>query len=372
MIPRTLVLASLALLTACGGGNDNGIEEDRPNPIEELEFSAPLLDLENRHPKEVQAGLRAATSSFPQFGSITQSGSSLGGTGGHVTVSYDRDSGVLTGTLDRTGVAGGVGPRVLTALDENVRSFPANRKETFDWNGFARQFVVYDPEVQGLTGDYSPGTTQGTVTVEYNDTEWVAGGFWMRENGGGHDASRFPSVNNNAFTSAEFGVFVDGSIFDSSAPPPDSGTATYEGSAHGLAYSYGDGAQAVRRAYTWSKDMELRADFARNTISGCVGCEIMNPIAVLYDPVDPRFFLDETAINSDGTFAGATVRMEWDRYPDAQSSGSWGGKFLQPEDPAPGGAAGTMGIEWTDEQEDIGGHFLGYWYAAHDEGKHEE
>jgi len=382
-------LAALALLTACGGGggdngsdndDDNGMQEDGPEPIEGLAFGEPLLDLENRHPEEVRAALSAASSSSPQFGSITQSGSSLGGTGGRASVVWDQDTEALTVTIDRAGVKTVVPRDIVVASDDaGSNPFRAKRKETFNgWNGLARAFVVYDPRVGVVPRDYSEGTTRVFVTVEYPesdpessdpDPEWLAGGWWMRSNGGGVDL--FGGINRNAFTSTEFGAFIDGSGFDSNAPPADSGTATYEGSAHGLAYSYGDGALADDRAYTWSKDMELRADFDSNTISGCIGCELTDPpLAELYTPRDPRFFLEEAPIRADGTFTAADVRMEWDRYPDAQSSGSWGGRFLQPDVLAPRQAAGTMGIEWTDERDDTGGHFLGYWYATHDERKH--
>ncbi|MCY3996744.1 MAG: hypothetical protein OXF07_11420 [Rhodobacter sp.] len=380
----TAALLAAAILAGCGGGGaktdqtkETGMPKpDEPTAIEELEWGDELLDLEAERPEEVKAGLGAATSSVPRFGSITQSGSSLGGTGGRASVSYDRESGELNITLNRSGVKGSVpGDIEISSEDRSIRSVAANRKETFNaWSGFARQFLVYDPEVQGTGGGYSPGTTIVTVTVEYpeyNDTDYLAGGFWMRENGGGRSASTFGG--GNEFTSAEFGAFVDGSDFDANVPPPDSGTATYEGSVHGLAYSYGEGALDTRRVYTWSKDMELTADFSGNTISGCMGCVITDPLAELYEPVDPRFILEGAEIGAAGTFADAGVRMEWDRYPGASSDGSWGGKFLLPEEPAPGAAAGTMGVEWTHGQgnDETGGHFLGYWYATHDERKYE-
>lgn len=382
-----LALSLLTLILSACGGSDNAASFQQSDfsalaNAGALEWSQEFIDLARMHPEEVRETFSVAASAQQQFGSVTQSGSSLGGPGGQATASYDRDAGELNITLNRTGVKGVVPGDVVIKVDDNsltspgIRSFHVDRKTIFHaWNGFSRSFVIYDYDAQD---DVALATTQVVVTLEYpewHDHEYLFGGYWMRANGDGQSTSTFGG--GNEFTSAEVGVFVDAFGINSGVSVPVSGSARYEGTAHGITYSHLDESLLSISTGVWSRDMELRADFAsqRPTISGCIGCATDHfDGPVLNEPDGIRFLLNEANIDPEnGTFANASngVLMEWDGKTVLSTSGSWGGQFYdevswQSGQPFPEAAVGTFGVDWTDGQEEgVGGSVLGYWYAEH-------
>ena len=380
------------LLSACGGSNNvTSFQRSDLSALENagaLEGSQDIIDLARMHPEEVRETFRVAASAQQRFGSVTQSGSSLGGTGGQATASYDRAAGELNITLNRAGVKGVVPGDVVIKVDDNsltspeITSFDVNRKTIFDaWNGFSRSFIIYDTQ-----DDVQISTTQVVATLEYpewHEHEYLFAGYWMRENGGGRSTSTFGG--GNEFTSAEVGVFVDAFGINSGVSVPVSGVARYEGTAHGITYSHLDESLLSISTGVWSREMELTADFdsSRPTISGCIGCATDHfGKAVLYESDGVRFLLSEANIKpEDGTFAiqGNGVRMEWDGRTISSTSGSWGGQFYdeaswQSGQSFPEAAVGTFGVNWSDGQDEgVGGSVLGYWYAEHDfSGKYDE
>ena len=199
-------------------------------------------------------------------------------------------------------------------------------------------------------------------------SDWRAEGYWL------HVAGRNLLSAAPAATGAEMGAFVDGPAYRS--PParlPVTGTARYEGSAKGfVALEYGTRFASGHPEETvvgadWRDTTTLTADFADNSISGCIGCtgniallEWLVPDGVQRRPagteISTRIHLGRTRVNADGTFRGATVTLsdpDARAYPLTSSSGAWGGRFSNipyTGTVLPTRVAGTVGgkAAWSD------------------------
>lgn len=163
-------------------------------------------------------------------------------------------------------------------------------------------------------------------------------------------------------------------VFHSGAPTlPRLGTAHYSGRAGGL-YAY----ESARFAEVgeFGADAQLTANFASNTISGCLGCEggvtvwgiatdASGDITEFGDETVPvRLRLGETAIGPTGIFRERNVTLEGDDRTVTQTDGSWGGQFSNIPIPTgePRLVAATAGAEWT-EVDGSGGVFVGAWFG---------
>ncbi len=196
--------------------------------------------------------------------------------------------------------------------------------------------VTYDPVLPGysyrgdalLTYTGSSATLAGVYT-NWNDvdpTDYLAGGYWMHLKG---------RTDPLTITGTEIGAFVDGPEISSPPTLPRLGTATYRGRAGG-AYVYVS--PSFSEVGEFTADMRLTANFASNTLSGCMGCGDLAISGVAEDAsgrsqpflgvsVPVRLRLGAAPIASDGTFVSRNVTFERDDRTVTSSRGSWRGRF---------------------------------------------
>ena len=166
------------------------------------------------------------------------------------------------------------------------------------------------------------------------------------------------------------GAFVDGPELRTAPTLPTTLTARYEGNGSGVSVTrYGNGFTGITPGSTditeYTGRVNLTANFADNTISGCFGClggilytarthesatgEIT---AFENESTDYQIRLGAAQIEQDGTFRTKDVTLSNPNLRQAglaftSQSGSWGGKFSNIPAPdntgAPRLAAGTFG-----------------------------
>ncbi len=343
----TAALGLTLMVAACGGGGGGA-----PTPTAQrgdtgstgtdgtasTHTQADLNRVRAADPEEtLQSAVRVADS-LPRFGSVTQS--------------TNRDANGVT--TDRASAAfDGAGSTVtITRADSSTLTLDT-----------ADAVVTLDPEPDTLTG--IPGGARtlrgwGTLNVagraadaaafvvtsaDGAPNDWLAVGAYLHV-AGQNLLSTAPTV-----TGAEMGAFVDGP--ELRLPPPNlpgAGTARYEGTAGGLYVTrYGTGYAGVTPGSTAVGGIDatatLTADFANNTISGCIGCKGDVLLSgVITDsasgasrdfasvPSDVQLRLGATEIDSDDTFRSRDVTVfdpAWQRagLGVTRQSGSWGGRF---------------------------------------------
>lgn len=187
--------------------------------------------------------------------------------------------------------------------------------------------------------------TGGGIAVAYALASWdgndpadyLMAGWWAQFPG-----QELPDLS---FAGSEQYAIVDGPEIDPASPPelPLAGRATYTGPAGGL-YRYRPGSdwgadEGASVVDEYEGAVTLEADFARATISGCIGCvgdlvtrrahfgiflgaEIrdLQAIAAGYE-----LHLNETALNPDGTFEASGVTVRHPERAVTGSAGGWGG-----------------------------------------------
>ncbi len=292
----------------------------------------------------------------PGFGSITQSSNGNNGIATDRVETMLHANGELTVTVrDGTGA-------VSLELD-------SRQHEHTDLNGTV--WISDDGVPSGWSGNGWVLSKQDgndvVVSVAYtrwndsDETNYLAGGYWVKSNQTGV---------------TEMGTFGDtgeGSVFnyydgqDSSWQIPTiTGTATYRGEAEG-AYT-ADGEAGI-----WWGQLRLDANFATNSISGCVGCQTAgdDPGIYTYTTLDDLtsdtgeyndlYVSLEGSIRNDGRFDGTLGIVDGldNNNPDSSSHGKWGGLFSENTDAAdtPNLAIGTLG----GTAGDIG--FIGVFYG---------
>ena len=183
--------------------------------------------------------------------------------------------------------------------------------------------------------------------------------------------------------SAQYAI-VDGPEIDPTTPPelPLDGQATYVGQAGGL-YAYVPGSdwgenEGARMLDEYEGAITITADFARNTLSGCVGCtgdlitrrahfgiflgdEIRDVQSVA---TDYELHFGSTAIKPDGTFEHTDVTVSHPERSITQSEGHWGGSFSNLPDTTgkPRLLAGFSGADF-EESDGSTGTFFGTFVA---------
>ena len=177
---------------------------------------------------------------------------------------------------------------------------------------------------------------------------------------------------------------VDGPEIDPSNPPqlPLDGQATYVGQAGGL-YAYVAGSDWGENQGAYAIDeyegvIALTADFARNTLSGCIGCEgdLVTRRAhfgiFLGDEVrDVQFIaagyelhFGDTPFNPDGTFEHTDLTVRHPERDVTHSEGHWGGSLSNVPDRAgtPRLVAGFSSAEFEESDGSVG-EFIGTFVA---------
>ena len=241
----TLCAATIALLTlaACGGGGGGTASNGEPS-------GPTVTDARSASGGAARsAGAQAATN-LPNFSSVTQSAN----TGSVAGVSGDAASTSFDGRNVRVTVQRTDGSRLV-----------------FDGATDRIDSESYNPIVPGYSyrGDSLLTSTATTLSVAAVYTNWnnadpndyLAGGYWMHLEG---------QIDTLDISGADIGAFVDGPELSGAPTLPRLGTARYLGQAGGL-YVH----ESVRSVEVgeFGADVQLTANFASNTISGCVGCE---------------------------------------------------------------------------------------------------
>ena len=204
------------------------------------------------------------------------------------------------------------------------------------------------------------GISAARALLTANDgdsADYLTSGYWMHIAG---DLSEF------SFTGVEVGAFVDGPELSLTSPAslPNQGTASYygpAGGAYGVQHGAGEaGTPGPTEIGEFASTVELTADFAADTIGGCVGCrdgvalfgvlhdaDTGEESDILLEDSGYRLHLDPTSLDSNGTFRGQQLRLEHATTSVASTTGAWGGQFSNIPDSAgaPRLLAGTFGAE---------------------------
>ena len=234
----------------------------------------------------------------------------------------------------------------LTLEDGSKEKFSSVRDEWFSWswmpvlpNHVGRRWALIKNQTEGTSFAYA------LVSWDNDDpTDYLAAGYWLWFPGS--HPPRLP------LSEAEMGVFIDGPEVDASDPPqlPVLGTATYVGEAGGLyEYGYGSGWPGLDEAVEteeFAGTINITADFADNTVTGCIGCigDIEIRRAHLYTilggrvelplalPTDYELRFGRTKIDPNGTFESADVTVSHPGRTVTQSDGKLSGSFSNKPD----------------------------------------
>lgn len=192
-----------------------------------------------------------------------------------------------------------------------------------------------------LANNHNDGRVFLYALVSWNNadpTEYLAAGWWL---------TYPPDVPFRAFEAATRGVFLDGPELDPANPPdlPLAGTASYVGGMGGLyTYNYGRawGELAGSTEVTeFAGPVSLTADFERNRLTGCLGCQ--GPIetapgrhlapAVPWGADDPAALPADydvhfqASIGARGAFEDTAVTVAHPDRTIVSSAGMWRGQF---------------------------------------------
>ena len=230
--------------------------------------------------------------------------------------------------------------------------------------------------------DKDEGTSVAYALVSWdgdNPQDYLMAGWW----------AEFPDQHpaNLSFSDSIQYAIVDGPETDPSFPPrlPTTGPATYVGQAGGLyAYTTGSNWGEDEGTYLldeWEGTMTLTADFADNTLRGCVGCvgEITTGRAhfgvflgteendIEFVAADYEMHLGATPFTPNGTFEHTDVTIRHPERTITQSEGGWGGTLSNIPDQAgdPRIAAGFVSASF-DESDDSAGAFFGAFVTLSD------
>ena len=333
-------LVALMGLSACGGGGggSSGLMPERPG--EPVVGGTPAQLTETQLYGDLDA-YRAVGANRPNFGSFTQSSNGNGistdrvettlESGGHLTLVVRDGNGDVSVELNSR-----------ADLEENLNGTAwlddSELPPNFSGNGWV------------LSKREGADTTVAVAYTIWEDTDatnYLAGGYWAK-------------VANDEVT--ELGTFGDagpGSVFSywdgqsSSWERPITGTASYYGSAEG-AYVAPDGDGGI-----WWSRLLLNAEFATNSISGCIGCPQAAPqesgvytYTTLEDLKADRWTREDLyvalrsgSISNDGSFEGTLKVFELSSGTELPSSGRWGGLFSENDSASthPSQVVGTLG-----------------------------
>ena len=332
-----LATIGLLALAACMHSGD----DDEPR----TEMDA-LNDSRDANSDEIRNVTAEAATSLPQFGSVVQS----------AAVNLAATSGIST-TFDGTDLT------IAVTRDDGSTLTLSTASEDSEGSGPS------DSPIAGHTAQHwsvisigDDGISVARAVVSANDSnaaDYLSIGYWTHIAG---------DLTDPASIGVEVGTFADGPELSLASPAslPAQGTASYYGPAGG-AYSvlHGTGEGGTpgsAEVGEFHSTVELTADFAANTIEGCVGCrdgvalfgtqfdvETGESIDVMAEDSGYKLHLHRTDLNSNGTFDGQQMELENDYIDIRSSTGAWGGQFsnIADSDGDPRLVAGTFGAEAT-------------------------
>ena len=348
----TLGMITAMALAGCGGGGNDGSDPmlgmmETQQPPATTPDNDMMTELTESQLYGDIARYGEVAANDPVLGSITQSSNGNG-------ISTDRVETTLDANGELTVIVRDGNGAVSLELD-------SRQHEHTNLNGTAWMDDEVDDFWEGWSGNgwvLSKQDGEDTVVAlaytawdDTDETNYLAGGYWIK--------------GNEAEGVTEMGTFGDageGSVFsyydgqDSSWQRPITGTATYLGEAEG-AYVDSDGEAGV-----WWSRLMLSADFATNSISGCVGCPQADPARddrgiytyTTIDDLKDDLWTEEDLyvellgngnINNDGSFKGTLKILELGTDNELNSEGKWGGLFSENSNAAthPSQAIGTLG-----------------------------
>ncbi len=365
-----MVAAVFVGLSACGGGggsdrmdmpessSDNGTPSsdmpagDSSSMTDSMTDTSDTMSNTPTHLTEEQlygdiSTYNSMANNSPNFGSTTQSsnGDSNNKTTDRVETMMDAN-----------------GELSLTIRDSNddISVQLDSRDDLFEnLNGTAWMDDTEQDYPQGWSGNgWALAKQEGNeVVVGFAYTSWedtdvtnyLAGGYWVK--------------GNEADGVTELGAFVDagpGSVYsyydgqNASWQNPVTGTATFLGSAEG---AYVD---SIGEAGIWWSRLMLSANFATNSITGCIGCQAADPSGIdqgvytyttIDDLRDDRWTEEDLyvslrggSISNDGSFEGSLKLLELSTNTELDSNGKWGGLFSENSSSSthPSEAGGTL------------------------------
>ena len=222
--------------------------------------------------------------------------------------------------------------------------------------------------------DVEEGTSIAYALVSWdadNPADYLMAGWWAE-----FPDQHFPDLS---FRDSIQYAIVDGPEIDPSNPPrlPLEGQATYVGQAGGL-YAYVPGTD-------WGEDegayvideyegaISITADFAKNALSGCIGCEgdlatrrahfgiflgdevlDVGSVATGYE-----LHFGDTPLNPDGTFEHVDVTVKHPERTVTHSEGHWGGSLsnFPDQDGNPRLVSGFSGADFEESDGSVGAFF---------------
>ena len=359
---RYIAISAFAalLLAACGGGGGGSADSDASQPeLTSQDVLGPNLE-------PIKRTARRVASSRPRFGSVTQSS--------------NRNSSGLTTDIAHARYDGN--DMIVTIRRANRENLTINTGTDISVTAAIDSFLIEGHTLQAWsTFKYNDtsATASRLITSWSNtdSTDYLAGGYWMHLEG---------SIEPLDIRRFDVGAFVDGPELSSSPNMPVLGQAQYRGPTAGLYVSRvgsgfpGSAPSGSIQVGEFISFVSLTADFASESISGCVGC--ITPIVTSGIYTDGETgatyaFTNETAyyqvhlgtarFGSNGQFSSTSVTIipTFPNAPAVQSSGSWGGTFSNIPDSTgqPRLVAGTLGgsARLPDGSE---GAFVGAWFAG--------
>jgi len=222
--------------------------------------------------------------------------------------------------------------------------------------------------------DVEEGTSIAYALVSWdgdNPADYLMAGWWAE-----FPDQHFPELS---FRDSIQYAIVDGPEIDPSNPPglPLEGQASYVGQAGGLyAYVLGTDWGEDEGAYVideYEGAISITADFATNTLSGCIGCEDdlvtrrahfgiflgdevldVRSIAAGYE-----LHFGDTALNPDGTFEDVDVTVKHPSRTVTDSEGYWGGSLsnLPDQEGDPRLVAGFSTADFEESDGSVGTFF---------------
>ena len=332
-----LAATGLLVLSACVHGSGDDTARPATDEVDDLRGASSTQFLDATAQPEI---------SMPQLES--------GGVAQSAAVDVAGVSGVST-TFDGTDVT------ITISRDDGSALSLSSLSDTLDASGSAespiaghgaRSWVLYKFDNDGMS------VAIATVTADAsNAADYLTVGHWAHVAGDLTDPSD---------TGAEFGAFVDGPELSQASPAnvPVHGEASYAGPVSG-AYAILHGTDAgvtpgSTESGLFSSTVKLTADFAANTIGGCIGCSETVTLSgtlvdadsgessdVLFEDSGYRLDLHSTSLNSDGTFEPGQMRLRHPVISITGTEGTWGGRFsnIADSDGDPRLVAGTFGAE---------------------------
>lgn len=337
-------VASVAVLSACGGGGGSTAMMDSPGETPPTDIASAL--------RQTAGGFRdvvaVAARNKPSYGSVTQSSNGDGGeTTDQVEIEAVRDGGVVTYTL--TGRLGG----------DDSFSYEAPGREQSGRAGEYRDELRSTQVIDGTRGTLYVRTITNfeDPAAGAANTNYLSAGYWA-----------FLPEDGISTANLSFGAFADGTNPFRDNMVGLTGTASYEGGAGGVFVS---GGGEETRISPFEAAVNLTAEFGDGSSLGSISGRIDAVEGRDGTPLDPSpvVTLQSADIGPDnsGFFTGETSMTFGDD--DATYTGSWGGHFLgdgaAPTD-RPLGVVGTFGTA-TGEGVDPTRSLVGAFFARRDE-----